>query len=327
MRFTKMHGIGNDYIYVDCFAQPTPADPAALAIKIADRHTGVGGDGLILICPSDKADARMRMFNADGSEAEMCGNGVRCVAKYVYDHAIAQKPTLKIETGRGVLSIDLEIDAGKAQRARVDMGEPILEAAKIPVELEGIEADERVIDYSLDKALNQAFSDNKRKKEIYFPLEGHSLVTEPIVKHPSFPPRRESWTEKSGLDRWFTCVSMGNPHVVLYCREVAEIPLQFAGSTLEEAPIFPKRINVHFVEVHSTHEVTMRTWERGSGITLACGTGASAVCVAGVLAGKTDRKILAHLPGGDLELLWNESDNHVYMTGPATEVFAGDWSD
>jgi diaminopimelate epimerase len=267
----------------------------------------------------------MRMFNADGSEAEMCGNGVRCVAKYVYDHAIAQKPTLKIETGRGVLSIDLEIAAGKAQRARVDMGEPILEAAKISVELEGIATDERVVDYSLDKALMQAFSDDKLKKELYFPLGGGGLV----VKHPSFPPHcsRESWTEKSGLDRCFTCVSMGNPHIVLYCREVAEIPLQFAGRTLEEASIFHKRINVHFVEVHSRHEVTMRTWERGSGITLACGTGASAVCVAGVLAGKTDRKILAHLPGGDLELEWRESDNHVYMTGPATEVFTGDWTE
>jgi diaminopimelate epimerase len=280
MRFTKMHGIGNDYVYVDCFAQPMPAEPAALAVKIADRHTGVGGDGLILICPSQVADARMRMFNADGSEAEMCGNGVRCVAKYVYDHGIAVKPTLKIETGRGVLAIDLEIAGGKAQRARVDMGEPILEAAKIPTT-----------------------------------LEGNPPIDRPIIamEHPLK----------------LTCVSMGNPHAVNFRDRFDDAPggdvTKWFGPCIEKDWAFPKRTNVHFVQVNSPNEVTMRTWERGSGITLACGTGASAVCVAGVLAGKTDRKILAHLPGGDLELEWNETDNHVYMTGPATEVFSGDW--
>jgi diaminopimelate epimerase len=288
-----MHGIGNDYVYVDCFAQPMPADPPALAQKIADRHFGVGGDGLILICPSDKADARMRMFNADGSEAEMCGNGVRCVAKYVHDHDIARKPTLKIETGRGVLNLDLEIEGGKAQRVRVDMGEPILEAAKIPVELPRPAPGERIVNFPLDK---------------YIPLG-----------------KPAEWMSECEIDLRMTCVSMGNPHLIIYCGNVAAVPLANLGPYLEQQAIFPKRINVHFVQVHSLQEITMRTWERGSGITLACGTGASAVCVAGVLTGRTGRKILSHLPGGDLNLEWNETDNHVYMTGPATEVFSGEW--
>ncbi|MCC7083598.1 MAG: diaminopimelate epimerase [Pirellulales bacterium] len=285
MRFTKMHGIGNDYVYVDCFAEPMPADPAELSRKIADRHFGVGGDGLILICPSQMADASMRMFNADGSESEMCGNGIRCVAKYVYDHGIAKKPTLKIETGRGVLTLDVEVNGDKVQKVRVDMGEPILEAVKIPTTLPG----ERIVDF------------------IEPNWEG-----DPVLK-------------QMGIDPRMTCVSMGNPHVTLYCDDPSKIQLEVIGAAMECWVVFPKRINAHFVKVHSPTEVTMRTWERGSGITLACGTGASAVCVAGVLTGRTGRKILAHLPGGDLELEWNESDNHVYMTGPATEVFTGDW--
>lgn len=295
MHFTKMHGIGNDYVYVDCFAHATPTDPAAVARKIADRHFGVGGDGLILICPSEKADARMRMFNADGSESEMCGNGVRCVAKYVYDHGIAKKPTLKIETGRGVLTLDLDIAAGKVQKVRVDMGEPILEAAKIPVSLPGYGGGDKVVDAPL--------------VDFNVPLVG------------------AGWKDDCGLDSKMTCVSMGNPHVTIYCRDVVAVPLSQVGPTLEIHRAFPNRINVHLVLVHSPGEVTMRTWERGSGITLACGTGASAVCVSGVLTNRTGRKILAHLPGGDLELEWNQTDNHVYMTGPATEVFSGEWPD
>jgi len=299
MRFTKMHGIGNDYVYVDCFAQPLPADPSALAQKIADRHFGVGGDGLILICPSEVADARMRMFNADGSEAEMCGNGVRCVAKYVYDYGIAKKPTLKIETGRGVLTLDLEIAGGKVDRVRVDMGEPILEAAKIPINIPGMAETQTVRDYPLDSILPDGLDAFFFRK-----------------------------ADKYGLDPRFTCVSMGNTHLMLYCGRAPQIQETIlGGGQLERLSVFPNRINVHFVQVHLPHEVTMRTWERGSGITLACGTGASAVCVAGVLTGRTDRKIVAHLPGGDLELEWNEKDNHVYMTGPATEVFSGDWPD
>jgi diaminopimelate epimerase len=286
MRFTKMHGLGNDYVYVDCFAQKIPADPADLARRIADRHFGVGGDGLILICPSERADARMRMFNADGSESEMCGNGIRCVAKFVYDHGIAKKDTLKIETGRGVLTLALEIASGQAERIRVDMGEPILESSQIPTTLPG----PRVINH---------------------PLSG---VTE------------ERWFKECGLDPRITCVSMGNPHVVLYCQDVSKVPLEQIGPVLENHPWFPRRINVHFVHVHSDREVTMRTWERGSGITLACGTGACAVCVAGVLTGNSSRKIKAHLPGGDLELEWSAEGQPVYMTGPAVEVFSGEWT-
>ncbi|HEY2828038.1 MAG TPA: diaminopimelate epimerase [Pirellulales bacterium] len=299
MRFTKMHGIGNDYVYVDCFAQKAPADLAAMARKIADRHFGVGGDGLILICPSEKADARMRMFNADGSEAEMCGNGIRCVAKYVYDHGIAKKPTLKIETGRGVLTLNLEIAAGKVSKVRVDMGEPILEAGKIPVELNGVEANQSVINYPLESILEDG------TKDTFW-----------------------DWIRNCGLDNKFTCISMGNPHAVIYSEKILDrSELILGGGSLEKHSVFSNRINVHFVQVDSAKEVKMQTWERGSGITLACGTGASAVCVAGVLTGRTGRKVLAHLPGGDLELEWNETDNHVYMTGPATEVFSGDWPD
>ncbi len=278
MRFTKMHGIGNDYVYVDCVRNPPPADPVALARTISDRHFGVGSDGLILICPSSVADARMRMFNADGSESEMCGNGIRCVAKFVYDHGIARKPQLRLETGRGVLALDLEVQQDKVSRVRVNMGEPILQGSDIPTKLPGnppVNAELRVG--------SEAFA--------------------------------------------VTAVSMGNPHAVIYVDDVKSVPLEAIGPKLEHAPEFPRRVNVHFVHVHSPGEVTMRTWERGSGITLACGTGACAVCVAGVLTGKTDRKLLAHLPGGDLELEWSASDNHVYMTGPATEVFTGEWQE
>jgi diaminopimelate epimerase len=274
MRFTKMQGAGNDYVYVDCFAQKPPADPAALAKKIADRHFGVGGDGLILICPSETADARMRMFNADGSEAEMCGNGVRCVAKYVYDHGIAKKPTLTIETGRGVLTLEVEVHAGKVHQVRVDMGEPILDAGKIPTTLPGNP-----------------------------PID----VTLP------------------GYDFKATCVSMGNPHCVIFVKAITDQHVHGIGPRIEKDALFPRRTNVEFVAVNRPDDVTFRVWERGSGETLACGTGACAVAVAGVLTGRTQRKITAHLLGGDLQLLWSETDNHVYMSGPAVEVFSGEW--
>lgn len=292
MQFTKMHGAGNDYVYVDCFEEPLPENPAELACQVSDRHFGIGGDGLILICPSSVADARMRMFNADGSEAEMCGNGVRCVAKYVYDHGICRNNTLKIETGNGVLGFELEITGGRVRRVRVDMGEPILEPARIPVELPlGFDAD-RIVD---------------------LPSNDYIPLSQPA-----------SWTKDCGWDRRITCVSMGNPHLVMFCRQVASVPLEILGPYFERQPIFPKRINVHFVEIKSSEEVVMRTWERGSGITLACGTGACAVCVAGALTNHTGRTILAHLPGGDLELDWT-ADNHVTMTGEAVEVFNGEW--
>jgi diaminopimelate epimerase len=278
MKFTKMHGIGNDYVYVNTFDQKAPADPARLAIAISDRHFGVGSDGLILIGPSERADARMRMFNADGSESEMCGNGVRCVAKYIHDHGIARKSRVTIETGRGILTLDVEIEAegGKARRIRVDMGAPILQGSDIPTKLPG--------DPPLDVPLT---------------VEGRRLEV--------------------------TAVSMGNPHAVVYVPDVERYPVEALGPLLEHHPAFPRRVNVHFVTVLGPDEVRMRTWERGSGITLACGTGACAVCVAGVLTGKTGRKILAHLPGGDLALEWAGDGHSVFMTGPATEVFSGEW--
>ena len=278
MRFTKMQGIGNDYVYVDCFHERPPKDPAKLSVAIANRNFGVGGDGLILICPSERADARMRMFNADGSESEMCGNGLRCVAKYVYDHGIARKEKLAIETGRGVLHIDLEISGGKAHRVRVNMGEPILANAKIPTTLPG--------DPPIEVPLN---------------------VNDETLK--------------------VTCVSMGNPHCVIFVDEITYHHVHELGPMIEKHPAFPRKTNVEFIRVNRRDDLTMRVWERGSGETLACGTGASGVCVAGVLAGKSDRKVTIHLLGGDLELLWSEFDNHVYMTGPAVEVFSGDWPD
>lgn len=295
MRFTKMQGAGNDYVYVDCFAEPMPDDPAELARQVADRHYGIGGDGLILVCPSDVADVRMRMFNADGSEAEMCGNGVRCVAKYTYDHGLARKPRLRVETGAGVLTLDVEVEGEQVSRVRVDMGRPILAAGSIPVELPEIEPNGRVIDV---------------------PLSQFTRGTPAQVD--------EAWVRQCGLDERITCVSMGNPHAVLFCGTVERVPLEAVGAWIERLPAFPKRVNVHFVEVHGLDEVTMRTWERGSGITLACGTGASAVCVAGALTGRTKRDVRAHLPGGDLDLEWS-ADDHLYMTGPAVEVFSGDW--
>jgi len=289
MRFTKMHGLGNDYVYVNCFAEPVPHDIPRLATAVSDRHFGIGGDGIILICPSEQADARMRMFNADGSESEMCGNGVRCVAKYVYDHGIAQKPELTIETGRGVLTLKMFPGRdGKIEKVRVDMGPPILEAAKIPTTFTG----ERVVN-------------------VPAPTE----LIDP----------QSAWARGCEVEPRMTCVSMGNPHAILYCGDVAKVPLETIGPVLENAKIFPRRINVHFVQVVSPNEVVMRTWERGSGITLACGTGACSVAVAGVLTGRSARKILAHLPGGDLELEWPDDQSSVFMTGPATEVFSGDW--
>ena len=284
MRFTKMHGIGNDYVYIDGFSESVP-DPVSTAQKISDRHYGVGSDGLILILPSAVADVRMRMFNADGSESEMCGNGVRCVAKYSFDHGLTRSNPMTIETGRGVLSLALDLGRDKKVRqVTVNMGEPILSMPEIPVEREKLVGSTHDHEYRV--AINQ----------------GNEMLEA-------------------------TFVSMGNPHAVAFVPDVRAIDLNRIGPAVEHHPAFPRRINAHWVQIHSRGEVTMRTWERGSGITLACGTGACAVCVAGVLTGRTDRKILAHLPGGDLFLEWREADNNVYMTGPATEVFTGEWTD
>lgn len=280
MRFTKMHGLGNDYVYVDGFTQ-TIEDPAALAVQIANRHFGVGGDGLILaLPPTDDADgnlpdARMRMFNADGSESEMCGNGIRCVCKLVHDHGLGPNPTanpMRIQTGNGVLSLSYTLDAaGQVETVAVDMGVPILDLPAIPV-------DAAKLDARLDNAV---------------------------------------------------FVSMGNPHAVIYVEDDAEFVQPARGAELERHPAFPNRMNIHFVRVKSRGEVEVYHWERGSGATLACGTGACAVCVAGVLSGRTDRTLTAHLPGGPLKLEWQGTDSckdgHVIMTGPATQVFTGTW--
>ncbi len=276
MRFTKMHGLGNDYVYVDCFSERVD-DPAATAVAVSDRHFGIGADGLILIMPSEAADVRMRMFNADGGEAQMCGNGIRCVAKYAYDHGRTKANPMAVETAAGIKEILLKIGADdKVRAATVDMGAPILKAEEIPVKV------------PQEQAIDVAFRTSERAFQM-------------------------------------TCVSMGNPHAVIFVDDVHAVPLESIGPEIEHHALFPQRTNAHFVEVHSPVEVTVRTWERGSGITLACGTGASAVCVVGAITGRTGREITAHLPGGDLKLHWREDDDHVLMTGPATEVFTGEW--
>lgn len=275
MRFTKMHGAGNDYVYINCFEPVQLGDIPKLAIAMSDRHFGVGGDGIVLICPSEKADARMRMFNADGSESEMCGNAIRCVAKYVYDHGICRKDALTIETGRGVLALQLFVSGGKVERVRVNMSHPILKSADIPTTLPG----------------------------------------DPPIKAP---------LEVAGRQLAVTCVSMGNPHCVTFVDKVTDDWVLNVGPKIEHHPAFPRRVNAEFIQVVSSRETIMRVWERGSGETWACGTGACASVVAGVLAGVNERKVTVHLRGGDLEIEWADSDE-VFMTGPATEVFSGEW--
>jgi diaminopimelate epimerase len=281
MHFTKMHGAGNDYIYVDCFAEQLPADIPDLARRIADRRFGVGGDGLILICPSERADAEMRMFNADGSYSEMCGNGIRCVAKYVYDHGVSRRNPLQIESGGQLFTLELTLSRGSVASVRVDMGEPILTPERIPTTLRSPEGPES-----------------------------------PVVDVP---------IAVDGREFRVTTVSMGNPHCVTFVDEVTDDWVLGIGPQLEVDPRFPRRVNCEFVKVIGRNELQQRTWERGSGETLACGTGACAVCVAGVLTRRSDRNVVIHLPGGDLSIEWREDDNHVYMTGPAVEVFSGNW--
>jgi diaminopimelate epimerase len=276
MKFTKMHGAGNDYVYVDGFSEHV-GDPAELARMVSDRHFGIGGDGLILILPSSQAAVRMRIFNSDGSEAEMCGNGLRCVAKYAYDHGLVKDLCITVETGAGLLPVEMfTAGNGRVDRVRVNMGRPRLTRAEIPMTGP---ADERVIDREL-----------------------------PV------------------LDRTFrvTCVSMGNPHCVIFVDDVETFPVATFGPAIEHHELFPRRTNVEFVQVLSPTEVRQRTWERGAAETLACGTGASAVTVAGLLTGRTGKRLLNHLTGGDLELSWDGA-GEVYMTGPAAEVFTGDY--
>ena len=283
MHFTKMHGAGNDYIYVDCFAEPIPTDPSALARSMSDRRFGVGGDGLILICPTDRADAEMRMFNADGSASEMCGNGIRCVAKYVYDHDLARRSPLAIESAGRIYSLELDVQRGSVASVRVDLGEPILTPAQIPTNLRSLRGPEEAV------------------------------IDVPITV--------------GGREFRVTTVAMGNPHCVTFVENATDDLVLGIGPKIEVDPRFPKRVNCEFVEVLGRRELRQRTWERGSGETFACGTGACAVCVAGVLTGRTDRNVVIHLLGGDLSIEWNAENNHVYMTGPAVEVFTGRWPD
>lgn len=276
MKFTKMEGIGNDYVYVNGF-EVEVADPPALARRISDRHYGVGSDGLILILPSEKADLRMSMMNADGSVAEMCGNGLRCVAYYAWKHRLVPDRKMVVETGAGLLTVEvLGEDGPGCGRVRMDMGPPRLEREKIPME----GAPGRVID-------------------------------EPF--------------EVLGETVRVTAVSMGNPHAVIHVHgDVDDYPVEKLGPAIENHPRFPRRTNVEFVQVLSDGEVRQRTWERGSGETLACGTGAAAVAVAGVLTGRTRSPLRIHLRGGDLELEW-DGEGSVMQTGPATMVFTGEW--
>jgi diaminopimelate epimerase len=284
MKFTKMHGIGNDYVYVNGFAERVDS-PEDVARKVSDRHFGIGSDGLILILPptqAGKADVRMRMFNIDGSEGEMCGNGIRCVAKYAYDHGLTKSNPMRVETGRGVLTLDLETDrANKVQLVTVNMGEPILEPAKV-----GFDPSNAVA--------------TKDQHVFRYELAGQAMDVIPV--------------------------STGNPHSVTFVDDVNALDLNKIGPLAERHPSFPNRVNAHWAQVISPKEIRMRTWERGSGITWACGTGASAVVVAAVLTGRSERNVLVHLPGGDLNIEWRAADNNVYMTGPATEVFSGVWN-
>jgi diaminopimelate epimerase len=273
VKFTKMHGAGNDYIYVNCFEEKIE-DPASLAIRLSDRHFGIGGDGLILIGPSGLADFSMRMFNADGSESGMCGNGIRCVGKYVYDRGLTDKTDVTIETLSGIKTLNLNVESGIVKTVRVDMGEPIIRAADIPVICQTPE-----------------------------------FVGQPVTA--------------DGATYMMTCVSMGNPHGVTYVDKVNALRLDLIGPPLENHLMFPQRANIEFIQVLDDKTLKMRVWERGSGETLACGTGACASLVATVLNGKCRRRARVILLGGELDIEWNEENNHVYLTGPAEFVFDG----
>ena len=274
IKFTKMHGLGNDYVYIDAINQKIENE-SSLAKFVSNRHFGIGSDGLILICKSEVADFKMRMFNSDGSEAEMCGNGIRCVGKFVYDKGLTNKTTVKIETLAGIKTLILNTKDGKVETARVDMGEPILEAEKIPV----ISTEEPVKNLELE-------AENKKFK--------------------------------------FTCVSMGNPHAITIVENTKEFDVEKYGKVLEVDKAFPKKANIEFAQIVNSQNINMRVWERGAGETLACGTGACATAVACNLNGLTDRKVNIELLGGTLNIEWNETDNHVYMTGPAVTVFDGE---
>lgn len=274
MKFTKMHGIGNDYVYVDCTKKELK-DPAEISKIVSDRHFGIGSDGLILIGSSDRADFRMNIYNADGSQAEMCGNGIRCVAKYVYDYGLTDKTEISVETLAGIKYLRLQVENGKVASVEVNMGAPILEPKEIPVAVE----------------------------------------ESPVVNVP---------VEVKGKIYHMTCVSMGNPHAIIFMNNVKDLDIAAIGPYFENHTVFPKRTNTEFVEVLDRNTVNMRVWERGSDETLACGTGACATTVACILNDKTENEVTVHLLGGDLKIRWDREANQVYMTGPATVVFDGE---
>ncbi len=274
MKFTKMHGIGNDYVYVNCLKENVE-NPSEVAIKISDRHFGIGSDGLILIKPSDVADGKMEMYNADGSQGAMCGNGIRCVAKYMYDYGITDKTSISVETKSGIKYLDLTLKNGKVDTVKVNMGAPILKASEIPVI-----------------------------------SEKEQVISEPVTV--------------DGKEWKITCVSMGNPHAITYIDDVKHLEIEKIGPKFENHEIFPDRVNTEFVHVIDRNTVEMRVWERGSGETYACGTGACAVAVSSILNGLTEEEVTVKLLGGDLKIFWNREENRVYMTGSATKVFDGE---
>lgn len=277
LKFTKMEGLGNDYVYVDAINQ-TIENPSELSKKVSDRHFGIGSDGLILISKSDKADFKMNIYNPDGSEAEMCGNGIRCLAKFVYDKKMTNKTSITVETLSGIKTLDLKIEKGKVSLVTVDMGEPILDADRIPV-----------INGFKEKSLN-----------------GIDFINVKVEL------------------KKFTCVSMGNPHAICFIDNINNIDIAKIGPIIENNKCFPNKTNVEFIEIISKNEINMRVWERGTGETLACGTGACASVIASILNGYTDRKVTVNLLGGKLEIIWNKEDNHVYMKGPARTVYEGE---
>ena len=274
MRFTKMHGLGNDYVYVNCFKEKVE-HPSEVARFVSDRHFGIGSDGLIMINPSKVADFEMEMYNADGSRGEMCGNGIRCVAKYVYDYGLTDKTSISVETLGGIKYLDLTVKDGKVALVKVDMGKPELKPERIPI-----------------------VSDEER------------VVNEPIIV--------------GGMEYRMTGVSIGNPHVVVYVKDLEGVKIEQVGPKFENHERFPKRVNTEFAKVLDRKTVEMRVWERGSGETLACGTGACAVAVASILNGMTEDQVTVKLLGGDLLIEWDQEEDRVYMTGPATVIYDGE---
>lgn len=283
LEFTKMQGIGNDYVYIDCTKKELE-NPEKISQIVSDRHFGIGSDGLILILNSKVADFKMEIYNADGSQAEMCGNGIRCVAKFVYDKGLTDKTKIKIETLAGIKEIELNVENGKVKTVKVDMGEPILEAEKIPV-----------------------YIDEKMKAEGITPTS--------VIKNLKLEAYNQNFI--------FTCVSMGNPHAITFIDDVEKFDVKKFGSVFEVAKAFPKKSNIEFVEIIDKENINMRVWERGSGETMACGTGSCASVVACILNNKTSNKVKVHLLGGELYIEWNKENNHIYMTGPAEIVFEG----